>query len=115
VFIIEGIDTAQGIEALGGDEPLYREVLSAFCDDIVMYRASILGYPNSTPLTSFITSVHGFKSAALNVGANDVGNLAAEIEKAAKSGDIAFANANFPVLVSQMSELLTRCSAALEL
>ena len=112
MIVIEGVDTAYGIEALGGDEALYFEVLASFCKDIEKWREIIVSYPASAPLKSFITSVHGFKSAARAIGAGSAGDYAFEIEKAAKNGDLAAVSAGQGALVSVMNDLFARCKAA---
>jgi HPt (histidine-containing phosphotransfer) domain-containing protein len=113
VLVIEGIDTAQGIEALGGDEELYIDVLAAFCEDVEKWRSVVAAYPETTALKSFITAVHGFKSAARSIGASAAGDFAYGVEKAAKEGELAAVDADRGALLRLMHELLARCKAAL--
>ena len=117
---IEGFDTARAVEMLGGDENLYLDVLDAFCEDTEKWREIIAAYPAKTTLKSFATSVHGFKSAAREVGAAAAGDYAFEIEKAVKAAkssksasDIAFVKERHAELLEVMDTLISRCRAAL--
>lgn len=108
---IEGIDTELGMNMLGGDEKMYLLVLGSFCSDTEKWAKVVAAYPEKSSLKGLITAVHGFKSAALNVGAADAGNFAKAIELAAKSGDTAFVSANRERLLQIMRVLLSRCRA----
>lgn len=111
--LIEGFDTAHAIQMFGGDEAIYLDVLDAFCEDTEKWYKIISRYPAETDLKSLTTSVHGFKSAAREVGAMAAGDFAYTVEMAAKSNDIAFVDANLANLLEVMSGHLSRCRIAL--
>ncbi|MDR0937521.1 MAG: Hpt domain-containing protein [Oscillospiraceae bacterium] len=110
LIAIKDVDTELGIRTLGGDEALYIDVLGAFCEDIANWRAVIAAYPATASLKSLTTAVHGFKSAARNIGALTAGDLAAAIETAAKADDTAYVDANIAELLTMMNDLYERCS-----
>ena len=117
MVLIEGFDTAHAIEMFGEDEvtaeAVYLDVLGAFCEDTEKWYKTISRYPDETDLKLFITSVHGFKSAAREVGATAAGDFAYAVETAAKSGDLTFVYDSHAKLLEIMSTHLERCREVL--
>ena len=65
-------------------------------------------------LSGYRTEVHGLKSAAANIGAMEVSNLARAQENAAAQGDREFISRQFPELLAAHQALLERIGAFLE-
>ena len=67
-----------------------------------------------TDLSGYRTEVHGLKSAAANIGAMEVSNLARAQENAAAQGDTDFIAQQFPRLLEAHQALLARIGQFLE-
>jgi HPt (histidine-containing phosphotransfer) domain-containing protein len=110
---IEGVDTAQGM-ALTGDSPeLYRDILALYCRDAAGRLAVLSEIPQPEKLLDFATHVHAVKSASANIGAEKMRALAAELETAAKSGDILFIERRLGGFAAELSALTARIQNAL--
>jgi hypothetical protein len=82
---ISGLDVKKGISLSGGSIKAYVDLLRlswrVFGDAINKMRNFI-----GQDIRSFTIEIHGTKSALFNIGADDLGNLANEIETTAKAG-----------------------------
>jgi signal transduction histidine kinase/CheY-like chemotaxis protein len=110
---IEGVDTAEGIERVGGSVSNYLEVLEIFCRD----AESRLGFFDLSPtgeseadkewLKTFVTQVHALKSASASIGAAETSALAKMLEDAgrAEEWDVIRRNiARFRITLSKQIE-----------
>jgi HAMP domain-containing protein/HPt (histidine-containing phosphotransfer) domain-containing protein len=82
---ISGLNVKKGLSLSGGSMKTYIELLRlswrVFGDAIDKMRNFI-----GQDTRSFTIEIHGTKSALFNIGADDLGNLAKEIETTAKTG-----------------------------
>jgi CheY-like chemotaxis protein len=104
---ISGLDSGRGIATIGGSEAAYIEALSIYCRDVDAHLPTLAAPPSPENITSFITRVHGLKSASANVGAKAIAETAAILEEAGRRGDMAVIRARldaFRVEISGMSE-----------
>jgi signal transduction histidine kinase/DNA-binding NarL/FixJ family response regulator/HPt (histidine-containing phosphotransfer) domain-containing protein len=112
-----------------------QDGLSRFGDDVSSYLDVVKSYVNSTPglldklknlhdieIKNYAIIVHGIKSSSYSIGANNVGDMAKELELVAKKGDTIFVrqhNEEFIVvaeaLISSLSGLIGKIDAANEL
>ena len=83
---INGLDTIQGLQNLGGMRELYHQVLYKYAvlqgDDMARLRACL----GQEDRDGMLLLAHSLKGASLSLGAVIVGDLAAELEQAIKSG-----------------------------
>ncbi|MCL2042757.1 MAG: ATP-binding protein [Treponema sp.] len=114
VSAISGLDTQRGIAMTGGTEAGYIAVLTMFCKDAEDRMSFFQTVPQTDALVQFATQVHALKSASGSIGAAAVSALAAELESAAKTENIAVIQDKLPVFTEQLAELVKNITSALE-
>jgi HPt (histidine-containing phosphotransfer) domain-containing protein len=67
--------------------------------------------PETDALLPFTTQVHALKSVTASIGAMDISALAAGLEAAGKTGDMAYIQENLPTFTEQLTELVGRIRA----
>jgi signal transduction histidine kinase/DNA-binding NarL/FixJ family response regulator/HPt (histidine-containing phosphotransfer) domain-containing protein len=103
---IEGLDMAAGLARLGGDETLYRMLLSTFADDVDS-RIPALEIPASAEaLPTFAITAHTLKSALAVVGANALSAAASRLEQAAGNHDLKRIAAELPAFCEALATLV---------
>jgi PAS domain S-box-containing protein len=103
---IEGIDIAKGLERFGGDRETFLQVLKSFASNTKPLLETIKK-PDESKLRDYAITVHGLKSSCRGICAEAAGNQAETLEKAAKTGDLNFVIANNPVLIEDVTKLIT--------
>ncbi|MDR1081737.1 MAG: response regulator [Deltaproteobacteria bacterium] len=104
---IDGLDSARGIQRMGGRREGYVRALAVFLRDLEERRARV-GQVDASSLADFRIQVHAIKSAAANVGASALSEEAALLEDASARGDAGAAAARLP----RFRARLTAVSAA---
>jgi CheY-like chemotaxis protein len=89
---IDGVDIAAGTTQFGG-EANYLEIIKIFIANTPKLLKSIREIPAavataSEALKNYTITVHGLKGSCYGICANEVGRKAAELEQAAKAGDL---------------------------
>lgn len=87
VLKAQGIDTDKGLEYCQQDEDIYRGVLREYAKEAPSRRESIVDYYNKKNWENYSIYVHSLKSTSRMLGANELADLAANLEKAGKDGD----------------------------
>ena len=87
------LDIQSAIKMLGS-EALFWSVLKEYYRVIPSKAGSISKHYKEEDWDTYTIEVHALKSASRQVGANELSELAAALEKAGKSGDISFIRAN---------------------
>jgi HPt (histidine-containing phosphotransfer) domain-containing protein len=103
---IPGIDAQKGLAMTGGTVDGYVQVLSLFADDAGSRLAIIRTASEKEELGAFATHVHAIKSASASIGAAGVSALAAELESAARNGDLILINEKLDNFVESLTELV---------
>jgi CheY-like chemotaxis protein len=85
---IEGLDTEEGLNHIGGDAAVYLEVLKIFSDNAQEYSGTIKSCIAERNIKLFTTCVHALKSASANVGAIELSLTAGKLEKFGKEEDV---------------------------
>jgi HPt (histidine-containing phosphotransfer) domain-containing protein len=114
-LIIPGVNVQKGISLTGGKTAFYFKVLTLFCKDAEGRLPLLQTAPEPESLPTFITQVHSLKSISSSIGAQEVSNRAAELEAAAKTGNLAILQENLAGFVEQLTELIKNIKAVLEL
>lgn len=112
-FSIPGIDMDAATRYFSGDEAGFAELLELYYMD-GQRKTGLLRELAGSDLSRYRTEVHGLKSAAANIGAMEVSNLARAQENAAAQGDTAFIAQQFPRLMEAHEALLARIGQFLE-
>ncbi|MCL2664512.1 MAG: ATP-binding protein [Defluviitaleaceae bacterium] len=103
---IEGLDTTIGIQMTGGTAELYRETLATFYEDGLERIDKIKTCIEDENFPLFVTHVHALKSAAANIGADELSRTAGMLEEAAKNGDIEYLRANNNQFFAMLERML---------
>jgi HPt (histidine-containing phosphotransfer) domain-containing protein len=99
-YKIDGLDIQKGIRNL------YFEVLRSFAVNTRTLLKALREASADKP-ESYLTVIHGIKGSSRGVCAEAIGNRAAAIEKAAKSGDFDYVLVNLPAFIRALDVLLT--------
>ena len=105
-YKIDGLDVAKGLEKFDDDIEIYLKVLRS-------YTASIRSLPgltdpvNEDTLKVYERAVHSIKGTSLDIFAAPAGNKAADLEKAAKAGNISYIEQETPVFLKYLWELIS--------
>lgn len=93
IFGCEGLDVNAGILNCGGGKE-YISVLSIFYASIEEMADEIEGYLNAGDIRNYTVKVHALKSSARIIGARELSEKAARLERAGDEEDSAFIEAN---------------------
>jgi HPt (histidine-containing phosphotransfer) domain-containing protein len=99
------VDAGKGLDIFGGDEELYIEVLESYLSTTPGSLDKLRNVSAET-LPTYAIAVHNVKSTSRTIGAENLGNAAFELEKMAKSGDLAGVLAHNEVFLKNAEELL---------
>jgi len=92
-IVFDELDVKKGVDHFMGDSEVYFDVLRTYADSTKVMLDKIRDVqPESLPDYAII--VHGIKGSSRGIFAEDIGEKAAALEKAAKSGDYGFVSAN---------------------
>jgi HPt (histidine-containing phosphotransfer) domain-containing protein len=107
---IEGLDAAAGMARVGGSQERYRALLEMFRKDAAAGLAQLELEPaeEESALRGFTTLVHALKSALGNIGANDLSQASAALEKAGRDADLSAIRAQLPSFRERLAALTAR-------
>lgn len=89
----KGIDPVEGVKNCAGPRE-FQNVLKGFYETIDDMADEIEGYLKDSDINGYTIKVHGLKSLARIIGASELSNRAALLEKAGKEEDMDYINAN---------------------
>ena len=84
---IDGLDLEKGMLYAGGSAVAYAEILRGFCADANLQSRKLLECSGKGDVAAYLIYAHALKGAAMSVGALELADLAAQMEKSAKEGD----------------------------
>ena len=105
-YEISGVNTIKGVKNSGGIAEYYAEILAIYATDSENRLAEIEKYHEEGNLKALTICVHALKSASANIGADEVSDMAMELEAAGKIGDTAYIDANLRRFMDSLSLLL---------
>ena len=100
-----GIDTAEGLGYCQGDSAFYGSVLREFVSASAEKKDRLDACLKDRDLKDYSTIVHSIKSSAKLIGVKPLSELAAKLEEAADSADIAVIEKEHPSLISEYSRI----------
>ena len=103
---IEGIDYEAGL-AQYQMAKIYDRILGTYLRTVPDILSTLAAF-SEEGLNDYIITVHGLKGASYGVQANHVGDLAKDLEMAAKEGNVAFIEENNQHLIDETNALLAR-------
>jgi signal transduction histidine kinase/DNA-binding response OmpR family regulator len=110
---IPGLDIKKGLERFGESSDAYLTVLrsyytntSAIIDQLKQIKADTIH--------EYGINVHGVKSSSYSIGADEVGNMAEQLELAAKSDEYEYISATNILFINKLEELLKNLKVLLD-
>ncbi len=83
-----GIDTAVGIRYCQGDPEMYKSILTEYAKEAVGKREKLFEHYDKKEWNDYSIQIHAVKSSSKMIGVADLSEIAFELEKASKDGDI---------------------------
>jgi len=105
---IEGLDLSAGVARFGGNEKLYAKILKTFIDNIGPHLDTLDGLTQEG-LADYAIEVHGVKGSLYGISANKEGDMAKDLEIAAKADEydkVLAGNEPFITSVKELTEKL---------
>jgi len=103
---IEGLDIRRGVVIAGGKFENYLHTLAIYHKDGEQKIEEIQKCLEEKNYSLYVTYVHALKSASANVGAYEVSNLAKDLEKAGRQGDLEYIKKYNTLLLESLQVLL---------
>jgi signal transduction histidine kinase/CheY-like chemotaxis protein len=110
---INGIDVKKGLAMAGGALKRYMQTLAIFHTDCVQKIEEIKKSFETKNYALYIIHVHALKSAAANIGANDLSEKAKTLEKAGKDKNYSFIKSHTAKFLTTLETLLSDISDVL--
>jgi len=111
---IEGLDVEKGIALSGGTVEKYMKTLAIFLRDGSEKAGEINECLKTDNLPLYATYAHALKSAAANIGADKLSEMAKMLEIAGKQEDLAFIQSHNAKLLSALELLMNNINEALK-
>ncbi|MDR1873041.1 MAG: response regulator [Deltaproteobacteria bacterium] len=102
---IPGLMVEEAMERFGGDREVFLSVLRSYVSSVETL-APKLENPSKDTLKDYTITVHGLKSSSYGVGANEVGDLAKELEARAVAGDLDYVLAKNSEFLAEVGRLV---------
>ncbi len=100
-----GINAEHGLKYMGGSKPLYEKVLYAFKEMLCEKQEQLQDMLDKEDTAGYSIMVHALKGNARNVGADELAEVAFELEKKSKAGRIEEVEVQSPILFGLMKTL----------
>ena len=110
---IEGLDVKKGVALTGGKVEYYIETLASFCEDGLDRITRIRESLKNGDLPIYTTYAHAMKSAAANIGAGWLSEMAKNLEEAGRCADTGYIGTNNDEFISALEALVNRIRGAL--
>ena len=110
---ITAIDIKAGITNCGSAD-VYMDAVNSFAENFDDNYADIRRFFEAEDIAAFTIKVHALKSSARIIGALELSRMAAELEKAGDSGNIAFIKDSTPRLLHSYKELFKAIEKEIE-
>ncbi|HUM83394.1 MAG TPA: ATP-binding protein [Lachnospiraceae bacterium] len=111
---IPGVDMGSALQTYGGSFEIYNEILRTYAMDIGKREISLKRMVGEGDVKNFTISVHAIKSASRGIGAGQLGDLAADLEKDGKAGDWNAVLAKYPAFSEKLHEMAIHTAAYAE-
>jgi len=102
---ISTLNISEGIKRFGGDEETYLEMLRSYAANTTPLLEQLKTVSEDT-LANYAVIVHGIKGSSRSICAGSEGDLAEELEKAAKAGNYTFVNEKNESLIKLVGKLI---------
>ena len=110
---VGGLEVDAALEAMGGLEDVYIGSAKLTARLLPERVVKMDGFVDSD-WKAFTIEVHGLKSTLKNIGAAALGNMAAQLERAALEEDLSYCQTHYPAFRAGLTELCASLTQALE-
>jgi signal transduction histidine kinase/CheY-like chemotaxis protein len=108
------LDTAAGLSMSGGKETNYRRILKVFLIDADKAKDILEGAIAGEDCKEYAIHIHSLKGATATIGAQNLSELAKELESAGNHHDIDLIKANTPVFLESLRLVAEKAKAYLK-
>jgi len=105
-YRVNGLDVKSGIAKSGGVDEFYIETLHSFCEDGFDRIPKINECLKARDFKTFTTYVHAMKSAAANISATGLSEMAARLEDSGRRGDVSYLEANTDEFIAALDTMV---------
>jgi len=102
---IDGLNIKSGIERFNNDEEVYVNILHSYAANTRNLLKSIEAVTEDK-MNSYEITVHSIKGSSFGICADEIGKLAAELEVAAKKGDLNYISENNDPFIEAARKLI---------
>ena len=110
---VTGVDINKGVAMAGGTLASYLDTLAVFHRDLDKKIRELGECLKTDNLDLYMIHVHALKSAAANVGAEDISKTAGELEIASRQKDVGFINRRSGQFLADLKTLLSSIAGML--
>ena len=110
---IDGLNTDKGLAAFNGNINNYKRVLDIFQRDVVAKVKDMEKYLKTGDMKSFIVNVHALRGSCIGIGAEELSQMASDLEAAGKRGDLPFLEKNTEKFLFDLESLSVKLRNAL--
>lgn len=111
IEFLQGINVEDGLRNCGGSQNVYVRILQTFASSNLL--SGLEEYFEKEDIQNYMVLSHSIKGACRNIGANDVADMAFELEKAGKRQDMPYIWDNHREFADAYGKLLKKVTKAL--
>ena len=111
--VIAGLDIDKGIKQFSNNRETYMKVLQSFASNTLLLIEAVK-VVNESNLPDYAINIHGIKGSCRGIFAEEAGNQAEALEKAARAGNLGFIKANNQPFIEALLKLVADIQAMLE-
>jgi HPt (histidine-containing phosphotransfer) domain-containing protein len=110
---IDGLQAEAALEGIGGLTEVYEQTVRVCARLLPETIAKMDKYLHDTQISDFAIEVHGAKGVLRNIGAAELGSIAAELETAAKGDNTDFCQVHYPAFKEKLTAFHAQLNEAL--
>ena len=103
---LEGVNVKKGIRFSGGTVENFMEILSMFYEEAIEHKEDLTKSINSGDISKYTSNMHALKGALANIGAEELADLARELENAGYSRNLSYIEAFNMGFLTALEDLL---------
>ena len=103
---IAGLDIQKGLERFGNNLDTYIKVLRSYAANTSPLISDMAEHIGCGNMRAYAITAHGIKGSSYNIGSNEIGKRAEELEAAAKAGDIEAVKSKHKVFEKKIRTLI---------
>ena len=112
--LFDDINVSKGINRFGGDRDIYIGILRSYALNTTALLDALKNV-DSGSIAEYAIVVHGIKGSSRDIFAETAGEMAEELEIAAKNGDFGFVTEKNPAFVETLEKLISGIEEALRI